>query len=114
MDKQQATVKPCETCGHEEKSGAMYPCAVCRGSDKWEAKKETIISIGGFVLAEQTDPVRSVGGEAPKRPASLLALTNEIVDSLISWRDGGENKNLRKAQRILTVLLMLEEGDVED
>ena len=166
MDKNQG--KPCETCDHEEKTGGMYPCAVCRSGDKWAAKKvvggeaseEPLFIFGeSSTEAEHIGPVgsknpllftpgeekqidemrkgfetlgavdtlrepthfdglamRSVGAEEPpKRPASLLALADEIADSLLSWRDGsGGSKDLRKAQRILTALIMLEEGDVED
>ena len=151
MDKNQG--KPCETCAHALKTGKMYPCAVCRSSDKWEAKKvvggedleeplylsggssaeeaegfyfrpsrpgESLLVAGdllapGFSLKNAVKVINSAPEEPPKRPASLLALADEIADSLLSWRDGsGGSKDLRKAQRILTALIMLEEEDVED
>jgi hypothetical protein len=127
MDKNQG--KPCETCVNEEKTGGMYPCAVCRGGDKWVAKKvvggeeesaprvsgEPLFFSGGPFVTPLAVIMSHDPEEPPKRPASLLALADEIADSLLSWRDGsGGSKDLRKAQRILTALIMLEEEDVED
>ena len=128
MDKNQG--KPCETCDHEAKSGGMYPCAMCRSSDKWVAKKFVGVEVmleTNEIIGDKESTEESRNGSYPlledvagfsrreKRPDSLLALADEIAGSLISWRDGsGGSKDLRKAQRILTALIMLEEEDVED
>ena len=59
--------KPCETCINEEKTGGMYPCAVCHGSDKWVAKK---------VVEGEDTPVMTVSR------AEGTIKTNEILGEL--------------------------------